>query len=498
MVFIAVDLGSTNIKAAAFNERLECIVKRSQPVEYIEEDGFIEFDADGYVGEIVKIITDIVNDPLVEAGEIRQISLTGQAESLIILDNGGCPLTNAISWMDERASGECAELLKVFSFNEYASVTGQMAVLPTWPASKILWIKKNKPEIFKQAAKYVLLKDYVVYAMTDKLFADCSIATFTFYFDIYRKCYWKKMLEACGINEEQLPPLVEPCTIVGTINSITAEKTGLLPDVRVNIGTLDHFAGMIGTGNVNVGAVSLSTGTVMALALFAENSASARKHIAMHYGFIPNTHIMLPVVESGGICLEWLKKTCMGGLTFDEANSELLKRELPNEILFLPYITGTNAPEFDDSVSGGFYGLRAKNDIYDIVAAVMEGVSMLLRKNCDFINKHGIKIDHIIATGGGAKSPVWCQMQADITGLPIAVPKEKETACLGAAIISAVSEGVFSNYADAVNKVIKMERWYMPNDIKLYENKYKKFNEFYDAVKLVEEKMNTEGNKKTI
>ena len=179
-----------------------------------------------------------------------------------------------------------------------------------------------------------------------------------------------------------------------------AQALGLTRDTLVNVGTLDHFAGMIGTGNVRPGGVTLSTGTVMALAVMAQEPAPRSSGIAMHYGFLPDTHVMLPVAESGGVSLEWFRRTCMPETGYDEMNRVLLARGGENPLIFLPYLVGTNAPEFDADAAGMFWGLRQEHDVFDMAHAVMEGVAFMLRKNCDAIAAKGTKPDHIIATGG--------------------------------------------------------------------------------------------------
>ena len=482
MHYIGVDLGSTNIKAAIYTEKMELIDRQSFPVEYIRDGGFVEFDADLYVANIQKLLSAMMEENKVASDSIAQITFTGQAESLVVLDKDGKTMMNAISWMDERSTEECEVLSKDFTTAEIEAVTGQQAVLPTWPATKILWLKNNKPDIYNNAATYMLLKDFVVYQLTGVMQSDMSIATFSFYFDIHEKVYWQKMLGAIGVSERQLPPLCEPCTVAGTLTADAAANMKMTTSAKVNVGTLDHFTGMVGTGNVTMGGMTMSTGTVMALTTMAAEPCPRDSGIAMHYGFIPDTHIMLPVAESGGVSLEWFRRTCMGDIGYDKMNEELLKRDLPNKLIFLPYLVGTNSPEFDTDAAGMFYGLRQENDIYDMACAVMEGVAFMLRKNCDHIQSKGTKISHIIATGGGAKSPVWCQLQADITGLPVVIPTEKEAACLGAALIGAVSDGVFASYEDAAGKIVTFQQRYEPVNHERYGKKYEKFCALYEAM----------------
>lgn len=482
MYYIGVDLGSTNIKVAIYTKEMELIDRQSNPVNYIRENGFVEFDAEKYVNDLTGLIGSMIKKNNVDAAKVSQIVLTGQAESLVVVGADGNALMNAISWMDERSVQECQDLEKLFNSKEIEAVTGQMAILPTWPATKILWLKNNRPEIFNNAKTFMMLKDFVVFKLTGKKAADMSIATFTFYFDIYGKKYWQKMLDAIGITEDKLPPLAEPCTVVGQLTAQAAEASELTAATRVNLGTLDHFTGMIGTGNVNLGGMTLSTGTVMALTTMSKEPAPRDSGIAMHYGFQPDTHIMLPVAESGGVSLEWFRRTCMGSVTYDMMNEELSKRDLPNNLIFLPYLVGTNSPEFDPDASGTFFGLRQENDVYDMACAVMEGVAFMLRKNCDHIRRKGTEVSHIIATGGGSKSPIWCQLQADITGLPVVIPAEKEAACYGCAIIGAVSDGVFADFNEAADKCVRFTHRYEPVNHEKFEKKYLKFCALYQAM----------------
>lgn len=477
-MYVGIDLGSTNIKAAIYDQNFDLIDRQSRPVNYIRENGFVEFDAAAYCQDLIGLLADMVAKN--HAGDIRQIAFTGQAESLIVLDRQGRPMMNAISWMDERSVEECEELGKQFSPEICEAVTGQMAVLPTWPATKILWLKHNRPEIYENAACYMMLKDYIVYCLTGEMKADMSIATFSFYFDIYNKVYWKEMLAAIGVSESQLPQLAEPCTVAGALLPEVAQQTGLSVQTKVNVGTLDHFAGMVGTGNIQPGGITLSTGTVMALAAMCGKPAPRSCGIAMHYGFLPDTYVMLPVAESGGVSLEWFRRTCMPGMDYAKID-EILAERKPNELLFLPYLVGTNAPEFDSEANGVFWGLRQEHDACDMAGAVMEGVSFVLRKNCDYIAKNGVAPTAIIATGGGAKSPIWCQMQADITGLPVRIPKEKEAACLGAAMIAAVSDGHFASFDEAAARCVTMQHQYEPNPTERTERKYRRFCALYRA-----------------
>ena len=232
-MYLGVDLGSTNIKAAIYDGSMQLVGQQSRPVEYLRENGFVEFDAERYYNELAALIAQLTRDCGVS--KIRQIAFTGQAESLVCVDAEGRACMHAISWMDERSTEECKLLAVQFDAALCERVTGQQALLPTWPATKILWLKKNRPDVFAAAETFMLLKDYIVFRLTGRKLADMSIATFTFYFDIYEKHYWTQMLDAIGIDETRLPPLVEPCSVAGPLTADAAQALGLTQDTLVNV-----------------------------------------------------------------------------------------------------------------------------------------------------------------------------------------------------------------------------------------------------------------------
>ena len=220
----------------------------------------------------------------------------------------------------------------------------------------------------------------------------------------------------------------------------------------------------------------------MALAVMAREPAVRDCGIALHYGFLPDTHVMLPVAESGGVSLEWFRRTCMGDTSYEEMNRVLLARAgQTRQPIFLPYLVGTNAPEFDTDATGMFWGLRQEHDRFDLAHAVMEGVTFMLRRNCDAIRASGTELRQIVATGGGAKSPVWCQLQADITGLPVVVPQQTEAACLGAAMAAAVSAGRYADYTSAAKTCVAVRERYLPHPTALLERRYRQFELLYRA-----------------
>ena len=483
MNFISIDLGTTNIKVAVYDHGLKELALESKAVVYFRDGNMIEFNPADYFSKIEETISRCCRQAF-QTGpySIDQIILTGQAESLIVVDEDMKPLRNGISWLDMRSTEECEELKKRFDADTCYRITGQPEIIPTWPITKILWLRKHEPAIFKKASKYLLLKDYIQYRLTGKLYGEFSIYNFSHYFDISRKTYWTDILDHCGISINQLPPLIEPCTVIGNITKEVAEKLNMDPSARVNVGTLDHFSGMVGTGNIQPGIISESTGTVLSIATMVEKPVFSEDRVACHYGPFKDSYVLLPVCESGGICLEWFKEQFLQDESYTTINEVIGNRELPNELIFLPYITGANAPDFNSAARGVFYGIQLKHDKYDFAYAVMEGITHLLKINIDHIEKAGYRVDRIISTGGGAKSDLWSQLKANITGYEVAIPLNAEAACLGAAMIGAVSAGVFSTYPQAIDQCISIKKQFTPQNRDPYLKKNELFRDLYERI----------------
>lgn len=482
MGYIAIDLGTTNIKVACYDTNIKELSIESIKVQYINNNGKIEFDPDIYFENVCKAVATCSKAAFSNTGEKHQIVLTGQAESLIVADGKGNPVRNGISWMDMRSEAECEELSSKFDDNTCYETTGQNSIIPTWPITKILWIKKNEPDIFDSNVKYMMLKDYIAFRLTGVLAGEYSIYNFTHYFDIINKVYWTEILDYCGVKTNQLPELIEPCTIIGSLRFDIASKLGVSKECTVNIGTLDHFSGMVGTGNLREGFISESTGTVLSIAAMLKGPNLNSLRVPCHYGPFKDSYVMLPICESGGISLEWYKDKFIPDEKYKEIDNVVKERLPDKQLIFLPYINGVNAPEFNKDASGVFYGVNISHDKYDFAYAVMEGVAHLLAKNIDFIKKTGVESDSIISTGGGAKSDFWSQLKADITGISVGIPENEEAACYGAAIIGAVADGVFRSYEEAASKCIKIKKKFYPQNTEFFAEKHKLFNEIYDRI----------------
>lgn len=484
MNIISIDLGTTNIKVSVYDQGLSPLCLLSETVQYNRNGDFVEFDCEAYFASIAGMIRQAAGTGKEANGQdVAQIVLTGQAESLIMLDAEGHPAYPAISWMDMRSRCECEQLAAVFSPDICYHTTGQPELIPTWPITKMLWMKEHKPEIFQKISTYLLLKDYIIYRLCGRMAGDYSIYSFSHYFDITNKCYWEEILTFCGVRLDQLPEILPPCSIAGAMLPELADVTaGLTEHTKINVGTLDHFAGMIGTGNIREGLVSESAGTVLSIAAMVREPAFDDSRLPLNCGPFPGTYVLLPVCESGGFSLEWYKNHFLEDVSFAQINQVIESRPHNVPPVFLPYLTGVNAPDFNENASGVFFGLHAAHDKYDMARAIMEGVACLLKKNLNYMADAGIHINKIISTGGGAKSPLWTQIKSDITGQVIEIPENEEAPCLGAAMIGAVCEGYFDSYDEAVEKCVAIKRKYEPSGERQYQETYKIFTQLYDAL----------------
>ncbi|MGI6538267.1 MAG: FGGY-family carbohydrate kinase [Caldicoprobacterales bacterium] len=327
MGYIAIDLGTTNVKVCCYSADLSPLSSKGIKVKYDGTGGIVEFNPEDYLKLVLEALKESIADSYGGSREKHYITLTGQAESLVITDKDYNPLANAISWMDARSTRETELIEAHFPQKQRYEITGQSYVTETFPITKMLWLKSHRPELTGSGIRYLMIKDYIAYRLSGVVKGEYSIYNFTHYLDIRKKDYWGEILDFCGVSPSNLPELVEPCTELGTIIKEAADEINVSYDSIINCGTLDHFAGMIGTGNIMKGKVSESTGTVLAIAAIADSFKTDKGKIPCHYGPFPDSYVYLPVCESGGICLEWFRDKFAGDKTFKQLDDEASQRE---------------------------------------------------------------------------------------------------------------------------------------------------------------------------
>lgn len=481
MGIIAIDLGTTNIKASSYTDDAKPIQLFSEKVIYHSEQTMVTFDPEEYFHIICRLIKKCAVG-FTPGHNCLQIIFTGQAESLVLLGADDKSLMPGISWLDTRSLAQCNELEKEFPSNISYPITGQPKIIPTWPVTKLLWVRQNQPDLFRRIHRIFLLKDYIIFRLTGEAVGEYSIYPFSHYFDSVHKTYWSDILSYIGVREDQLPRLTEPCSIVGTLLPSVSHALSLPPDTTVNTGTLDHFAGMIGTGNIRPGKINESAGTVSSIAAFSETIPSADSGIPFYCGPFKDSYIYLPVCESGGISLDWFKDEVLNGCSYQELENGIKSCDFSNLPIFLPYITGINPPDYHPGTSGVFYGLRISHNRFHMVAAVMAGVACLLKKNILHFEANHIPVNQIISTGGGTHSPYWCQLKADITGKPLVVPDDTQACCLGSAMIASVNKGAYTDLEHAAHSCVRIKSVYTPTNNPSYQEIYHRFSHVYDSL----------------
>lgn len=456
MNFLGIDIGTTSLKAAAFNDKLEQLSQAT--VDYtLETKGvYAEFPAEKYWDITLEGIKNAT-----QGIEIEALSIDTQCETLILTDENGIPVRKAIVWVDNRADEEAKLIEAHFGRKKVYEVTGQPEITATWPASKLLWVKRNEPEVWAKTKKVFLLEDYILYKMTGKFVTEKTLQSSTIYFDIVNGTWWKEMLDFIGVEPSMLPTLMDSGVEIGEFGGMT-----------VVTGAMDQVAGGIGAGIVKEGIISEMTGTTMVLFVptktipeYVENSI-----IPCHYNF-DGKYALVLWTSVAGMAFKWFKNNfCEGYDDFDALTSIAAKIEPgANGLVMLPHLCGSTMPKYNPDAKGAFYGITLEHTRAHFARAIMEAISCMLKSNLDYIN---VEANEIRLMGGGAKSNLWNQIKADMTGKTLTTLKNKETACLGSAILAGVGCGAFKSVEDAC-AMIETDRVFTPTgtDYSLvYEN----------------------------
>ncbi len=462
MNLLGIDFGTTSVKAVLFDEKLREIASSTEDYTVKTSGNIVELEPLRYWSLLKNALANVEKNAKVDA-----LAIDTQCETLILTDENGEPVRDAIVWLDNRAEEEARIIEEHFGRKKVYEVTGQPEITATWPASKLLWVKRNEPQVWAKTKKIFLLEDYLLYKLTGEFVTEKTLQSSTIYFDINTSEYWDEMLSFIGVEKEMLPALMDSGKYVGEYNGI-----------KVITSAMDQVAGAIGAGVIEKGICSVMTGTTMAIYLPTDSVPAFREDsfVPCHYSF-DGSYCLLSWSPTAGMALKWFKEAFLPDVSFKDLDALAEKVSVGSDgVTFLPYLCGSTMPKYNPDARGSFTGLTPEHNTAHFVRSIMESVACMLKSNLDYL---GTDVDEIRVMGGGAKSPLWCNMKADITKKRLITLKNKETACLGAAILAGVGAGEFKSVKDAC-AMIETDKVYTPqgNDYtKVYENFVK-----YDSI----------------
>ncbi|HDZ19893.1 hypothetical protein LCGC14_0204660 [marine sediment metagenome] len=474
--FLAIDLGTSAVKAAIFDERGKRAALDIQEYALLTEgEDLCELPAETYWDKFVVACKKVLADSAVDPKDIAAVGFASQGESFVPVDASGKPLRNTIVWLDNRAHDEAAAIEAKFGRDLVYKTTGQPDVGPIWTACKILWIKTHEPDVFAATAKFCLVEDFLIHRLSGKFVSEFSVYSSSLVLDINTRALWPEMLEFIGVSADHFPELTESGSVVGPITAEAAAATGLSTETLVVTGAYDHAAGSIGAGVTHSGVMSETTGSSMAICAPVDSIAfDPEFRVPVHCHAISGKYFFSPYGETAGMVLKWFRDNlgqseiaqaeATGGDAFEILSEMAAAVPAGSEgLVMLPFLSGTGAPEFDPNAKGVFFGLALKHTKGHFVRAIMESVAYMIAKNVDVMADLGVKVDEIRSLGGGAKSDLWCQIKADAMGTRVAIVEESEQALKGAAILAGVGAGVFGDLEAASNDMVAIKKRYEPN-----------------------------------
>ncbi len=495
---LAVDLGTSAVKVGLFDEAGRRVTSAIEEYALLTTgEDLCEVPATIFWDNFLSALGRVLEQSAVATKSIIAVSFSSQGETFVPVDGAGAPLRNAISWLDNRSVAESHEIEKHFGRETVYKTTGQPAVCPTWTATKIRWLQRHEPEIFKNTHKYLLAEDYLIYRLSGRFVSEYSVYSSSLLLDIARRAYWQEMLAFLDISAEQLPELVESGTAIGKITPSAAKETALSPATLVVTGAYDHAAGSIGAGVTHPGVLSETTGSAMAICAPIDAPAfDPQCRVPCHCHAISGKYFFSPFGETAGMVLKWFRdQLCQSEVAAAEASGrdpfdlmgELAASVPPGSegLTFLPFLSGTGSPEFDPHAKGVYFGLTLKHTKGHFIRAIMESVAYTIAKNVQVMAELGTEVGEIRCLGGGAKSALWCQIKADTMQSRVAVVEEPEQALKGAAILAGVGAGIFDDLETASNSMVRIKKRYQPDpqNAEVYARGFETYETLYENLK---------------
>lgn len=490
-MILTFDVGTTAIKTSLFGRDLSLTASRTDEYDLLTDGGRVELCPETYVETMIRAVAALGKDqPL---AQVQAICLTTQGETMIPVDKDGTPLHNAVVWLDDRAEAQAGQISAAVDSKELYARTGVTDMNGFVPLAKLLWFRQERPEIYENTYKFLLLEDYLLQRLTGRFVTEKSLLTSTAWYDIRNDGYWKELLEQLELAEEKLPQILDCGSLVGSLTPWAAEAFGLNAQVQVFAGAMDQIAAAIGGGGLQEGVVTATIGTAMVLtAALNTMDECTDDRLIVYRGVQKDQYVLLPLCNTAGAVFKWYKdQVCRDSIAQSKQTGEdvydVLCREASQVppgaqgVTMLPYFAGSLQPKLLPQAKGMFFGLDLTTDRKCMTRAVLESVGYMLRENLEMLESFGKRPQKVHFFGGGAKNPVWNQIIADITGTELVLLEQSECGSLGAAMLCSVSLGWYASIADAqkCNPVCQVVK---PHPDCAYEEAYRRYCKLFAAV----------------
>lgn len=484
MLYIGVDLGTSAVKLLLMegNGKIHNIVSKEYPL-YFPHPGWSEQKPEDWYAQVMEGIKELIRDA--DKSQIAGISFGGQMHGLVILDEQNAVIRPAILWNDGRTTKECDYLNHVIGKDKLSEYTANIS-FTGFTAPKILWVRDNEPENFARIAKIMLPKDYIAYKLSGVHCTDVSDASGMLLFDVKNRTWSKEMCEICDVKEKQLPKIYESYEVVGTVLPKIAKELGIPETCKVVAGAGDNAAAAVGTGTVGDGMCNISLGTSGTI-FISSDKFGVDKYNALHsFDHADGHYHLMGCMLSAASCNKWWMDEIIGTKDYAKEQADITKLG-ENRVFFLPYLMGERSPHNNPDARGTFIGMSMDTTRADMTQAVLEGVGFALRDSLEVAKSLGIRIERTKICGGGAKSPLWKKIIANILNLKVDVIESEEGPGLGGAMLAAVGCGEYASVEEAAEKIVKVVDTVEPEAelVAKYEERYQKFKEIYPACKPV-------------
>ncbi|MBD5522601.1 MAG: xylulokinase [Lachnospiraceae bacterium] len=488
MLYIGIDLGTSAVKLLLMdgNGKIQNIVSKEYPL-YFPNPGWSQQEPSDWYEQTMTGIKELLEG--FDKSRVAGISFGGQMHGLVILDENDEVIRPAILWNDGRTYEECDFLNNVIGKEKLSEYTANIS-FTGFTAPKILWVKNKEPENFARISKIMLPKDYIAYKMTGVHCTDVSDASGMLLFDVKNRCWSKEMCEICGISEKQLAKIYESYDMVGCVLPDVAKELGIPETVKVAAGAGDNAAAAVGTGTVGDGMCNISLGTSGTIFISSDKFGVDKNNALHSFAHADGHYHLMGCMLSAASCNKWWMDEIIGTTDY-AAQQEEIKALGDNHVYFLPYLMGERSPHNNPNARGTFIGMTMDTTRADMTQAVLEGVAFALRDSFEVAKSLGIKIERTKICGGGAKSPLWKKMIANILNVKVDVIESEEGPAMGGAILAAVACGEYADVKEAADKIVKVIDTVEPEPalVSKYEARYQQFKEIYPACKAVFDKI---------